>query len=541
MPSCEKHRHRYTTSLTYTPQMAVCYLGCDDALAHRIQNFPTFQTQEVVEVRFPITASKLEIDYLVIGPNVGKLDHLAATISDWNIPPVALFILPEDSYEAERETLLHHPRCGRSIFLCKNTEEQISEGLAEIHAFYEKRASLKIDHSVSGNYNINNISPRWLFLTLMEHLDEYIYFKDADSRFLAVSRYLTENCGMTEPSEVIGKTDFELFDSAHAKEAFNDERDIATGTLKELYKEEAVEKDGKTIWVASRKLPLRTRSNYLAGSFGLSRDITEEKELHEKLEENHERMQSELLLARNLQSTLMRQNVPVFESTSGHTQLEMANKYIPSFHLSGDFYSVTKTENGGASILVADVMGHGVRAAMVTAMIQIAVQQLQPYANQPAEFMNRLNDVIHRTMQPIGQTIFATAVYCYIDLDQKELTYVQAGARHGVYVPANNSENAAIFSDASMRPALGLIPATEYTETSQSLKSGDELILYTDGVIEAAMGEEEYSEARLIDFLAEHRRKDLHEMLDTLIESVHTFTHSPDLDDDVCLIGMRIG
>lgn len=521
--------------------MAICYLGCNGALAHSIHNFPTFLTQEIIEVHFPITASELKIDLLIIGPTVGKLAHLAATISDWNIPPVALFILPEENYDEEREKLLHHPRVGRSIFLCKNTESQISEGFAAIHAFYEKRASLPLDHSVSGNYSINNISPRWLFQTLMEHLDEYIYFKDADSRFLAVSRYMAESCNKSEPSDVIGQTDFDNFDSAHAQEAFNDERDIATGKLKELYKEEAVEKNGKTIWVASRKLPLCTRSNYLAGSFGLSRDITEEKELHKKLEENHERMQSELLLARNLQSTLMRQNMPVFQNADGHTQLELANKYIPSFHLSGDFYSVIKTEDGGASILVADVMGHGVRAAMVTAMIQIAVQQLQPYANQPAEFMNRLNNMMHRTMQPIGQTIFATAVYCYIDLEDKKLTYVQAGARHGVYVPANDSQGAAIFPCKSMRPALGLIPGTEYVETFQNLKPNDEIILYTDGVIEAAMGEEEYSEARLINFLAEHRRKHLADMLDSLIESVQTFTNSTDLGDDVCLIGMRIG
>lgn len=92
-----------------------------------------------------------------------------------------------------------------------------------------------------------------------------------------------------------------------------------------------------------------------------------------------------------------------------------------------------------------------------------------------------------------------------------------------------------------MRPALGLIPGVEYTETSQSINTADEIILYSDGVIEAAMGEEEFSEARLIDFLAKHQRVDLNEMLDSLIESVQSFTQSTDLDDDVCLIGMRIG
>ena len=64
---------------------------------------------------------------------------------------------------------------------------------------------------------------------MMEHLDEYIYFKDNNSRFLAVSRYLVESCGKSDPSEIIGQTDFEFFDAEHAQEAYDDERKIATG------------------------------------------------------------------------------------------------------------------------------------------------------------------------------------------------------------------------------------------------------------------------------------------------------------------------
>ncbi|MGJ8641687.1 MAG: SpoIIE family protein phosphatase [Opitutaceae bacterium] len=496
--------------------------------------------QKVVEVQFPITASKLKIDYLIVGPSVGKLTYLAATISDWKIPPVALFILTEDHYQTEHEKLLHHPRVGRSIFLCKDTEHHIAAGLAEVYSFYEKRESLPLDHSVSGTYNTNNISPRWLFQTMMEHLDEYIYFKDADSRFLAVSRYFAESCGKEKPADVLGLTDFELFDQTHAGEAFSDERKIATGELQELSKEEAVIKDGKTVWVASRKLPLRTRSNYLAGSFGLSRDVTDEKMLHQKLEENHERMHAELKLARNLQSTLMQKEMPVFTNKNGDAALEIATKYIPSFHLSGDFFSINQTACGGAAILIADVMGHGVRAAMVTAMIEIAVQQLQSYASQPAIFMSRLNEIMKRTMQTAGQTIFATAAYCYINLDDQELTYSQAGAKHGIYVPKDTEKRASVLNNKSVNPALGLIPDIEYTEERMHIAKGDEIILYTDGIIEAALGDEEYSEARMLDLLTNHRRDTLPTMLDALLESVHQFTHSDDLDDDVCLIGLRL-
>lgn len=520
--------------------MAICYIGCDEALIHQLRNFPTFQEEALLEVHFPVSGSDRQIELLIAGPEVKRHTRLAATISDWNVPPAALFVLPEDSYEERSEYLSHHPRVGRTIFFCRNTPADIQAGLEQAYAFYKKRASLKINNTTSGNFSTNNISPRWLFQTMMENLDEYIYFKDSDSRFLAVSQYLVNKCGKDSPDEVLGLRDFDLFDETHAQEAYADERQIATGGLEELYKEEKILKGEKLVWVASRKLPLHTRSNYLAGSFGLSRDISEAKDLHEKLEKNHERMQAELLLARNLQETLIQQRIPAFVDTKGAQTLEIATKYIPSFHLSGDFCSIMKCGDHGAAVLVADVMGHGVRAAMVTAMIQIAVHQLSDCASQPAEFMARLNDMMQHTIQPSGQPIFATAAYSVIDIEAKQLTYVQAGARHGIHVPADPSKPATCFSDAEIGPALGLLADTQYAQACIPLESEDEIILYTDGIVEAAIGDEEYSEARLTDFLMQHRRDQLPEMMDALLQSVQAFTHTKELEDDVCLIALRI-
>ncbi len=520
--------------------MAIYFLGCDEHLVLQIKKFPQFSGSTIEEIEFPITTTTLKIDLLIIGPKVINLIRLAATVSDWNIPPATLFILESHQYDNEAECLNHHPRVGRSIFFCSNTTESVSEGLKSTFNFFQKRNTLELDNTVSGDFNINNISPRWLFQTMMEHLDEYIYFKDQDSRFLAVSKYLVESCGKSHPDEILGLRDFDIFDETHAKDAYKDEQKIATGELNELSKEERILKGDKHAWVVSRKLPFYTRSNYLAGTFGLSREITKEKILHQELEKNNEKMHSELVMARNLQSTLMQQAAPVFQNEKGKDQLEIASKYIPSFHLSGDFYSIIKTAEGGLAILIADVMGHGVRAAMVTAMIQIAVQQLNEYASQPRTFMTKLNAMMQKTIQPSGQTLFTTAAYMYLDLDKKKLTYVQAGATHGVFVPSNENHKAELFEKSSISPALGLLEGTDYPETTMEMAAGDEIVLYTDGIIEAAMGDEEYSEKRLIKFLADHHRDHLDEMMESLLSSVQEFTHTEELEDDVCLITIRL-
>ncbi len=520
--------------------MSICYIGCNPSQVNILLALPEFSGNPPCEVNFPLTASDQLIDVLIAGTGVPNLTVLAASISDWNSPPAALFILPESGYASAVEHLHHHPRVGRSIFFCKDTPVAIQNGLGDVLRFFNKRKSLDLDNSVSGNYTSNNVSPRWLFQLMMEKLDEYIYFKDKDSRFLAVSRYLTVNCKKDSPEEILGLTDFEFFDRTHAEEAFSDERKIATGQFKDLYKEEKILKDGKIRWVASRKLPLHTRSKHLAGSFGLSRDITDEKEMQQRLEQNHERMQAELLLAKNLQKTLIQQSFPAFTTSSSGESLQIATRYVPSFHLSGDFFYVFKTGSNCAAVLLADVMGHGVRSAMVTAMIQIAVQELHAYADQPIEFMNHLNDMLHRSMQSTDQTIFATAVYCHLDLESKLLKYIQAGASHGILLQGDHRANPTEFDATSICPALGLIPQTEYLESSVQLASGDKVVLFTDGIVEAASGNEIFGEMRLKEFLLNNRQTLLPRLMDDLIGSVQSFTQNKDFEDDVCLVGLNL-
>ncbi|HAV13861.1 MAG TPA: hypothetical protein DCX06_10290 [Opitutae bacterium] len=520
--------------------MAICHLACDESQQRLIQDCALFHESDIREIELPITGQTVEIDLLIAGSGITNFIDLAATISDWNIPPATLFIIKDEVYADLSNRLHYHPRIGRSIFHCRaSSTTAILEGLKACHQFYTERSKIAFVNSASGHYTTNNISPRWLFQTLMEHLDEYIYFKDTDSKFLAVSRYLTESCGKKSPSEILGLRDFDLFDSAHSKEAYQDERKIALGEIHELYKEEKVIHNGHVTWVATRKLPLHTRSNYLAGSFGLSRDITKSKDLHDKLEEAHERMHSELLLARKMQESSMQQSIPLFNASSGSSKLEIATHYRPSFHLSGDFYSISKAEDGNAMILIADVMGHGVRAAMVTAMIQLAVQQLSDLSNQPSLYMARLNEMLHHTIQSAGQILFATAAYCYIDLNNNQLSYVQAGGNHGLHL-SKAKHRCNKFNGTTIAPALGLLPNSEYISNEIDLNPGDEIILYTDGIIEASNGRSDFGERSLQDFFTNNQIDQLDDKMDRLLSSLEQFTGSKQLEDDLCLIGLRI-
>jgi two-component system sensor histidine kinase/response regulator len=139
------------------------------------------------------------------------------------------------------------------------------------------------------------LDDRYLLDTLMEQTSDQIYFKDNQSRFVRISRGLADRLGLAEPSEAIGKTDFDFFSGEHAHEAFADEqRLLQTGEALIGIEERETWVDGRVAWVSTTKVPLRGRDGQLIGLFGISRDITEKKLAVERLAE-----QAELLAGQN--------------------------------------------------------------------------------------------------------------------------------------------------------------------------------------------------------------------------------------------------
>ncbi len=121
---------------------------------------------------------------------------------------------------------------------------------------------------------------------LMDSIPDNIYFKDGESRFVRVSKSLLEKFGIDDPSQVLGKTDFDFFTEEHAREAFEDEqRVIRTGQAIVGIEEKETWPDGSVTWVRTSKLPLRDQDGRIVGTFGISSDITARKRAEQALAE----------------------------------------------------------------------------------------------------------------------------------------------------------------------------------------------------------------------------------------------------------------
>jgi len=122
-----------------------------------------------------------------------------------------------------------------------------------------------------------------LMSILMNSVPDHIYFKDLKSRFIRVNLTQTRKFGLTDPAQVEGKTDFDFFSEEHAKQAYDDEQKIIS-TGQTLNKEERETwPDRSDTWVSTTKVPLRDSEGNIAGTFGISRDITRRKKAEQEL------------------------------------------------------------------------------------------------------------------------------------------------------------------------------------------------------------------------------------------------------------------
>jgi len=129
-----------------------------------------------------------------------------------------------------------------------------------------------------------------LFNILMDNIPDKIYFKDLNSKFVKVSRSKAIKSGFKNPEEMVGLSDFDIFGQEHAQQAFKDEQlIIQTGKPKINIEEKEDWLDGRITWASTTKLPLYDSNGKIIGTFGITRDITERKEMDKALQESEER------------------------------------------------------------------------------------------------------------------------------------------------------------------------------------------------------------------------------------------------------------
>jgi len=198
--------------------------------------------------------------------------------------------------------------------------------------------------------------------------------------------------------------------------------------------------------------------------------------------------------------------------------LDVATRYLPASSVAGDFYDFLNANGRGVGILVADVAGHGVPAALVASMVKVALSAQAAHARDPAAVLDGMN----RIFSGHGIKTFITAGYVYLDTRSRAMRY--AGAGHPPLLLWRGRERRVhAFRENGM--VLGPFQEVTYANAECALEPGDRLVLYTDGITEApnAAGEL-FGEERLGRALLAHAGLPAGEFADALLEEVSSWS-----------------
>ena len=395
-----------------------------------------------------------------------------------------------------------------------------------------------------------------LYHSLVETMPQHVFRKDLQGRFTFANQQYCKhyNCKL---EDILGKTDFDFFPKELAEKYQKDDRRVMeTGQTYEIIEEHQPVGQEKTI-IQVVKTPLYSADRKIIGLQGIFWDITAQKIAEERIRRANTElarsreelrtknliMEENLHTAREIQLAMLPQQYPAFPRNAppGKSAFQFVHRYQPAETVSGDFFSVSALSDDEVGVFICDVAGHGVRAALVTAMIRALGEELKPLAHDPGMFLRKLNSDLCIILKTTGSPMLTTAFYLVANWRTGQMRFANAGHPKPLLVrrSANRVEPLANATGKS-QPALGLFEDPPYQTSEATLAPGDLAMLFTDGLYEVqGQNEELYSQERLLLDVQKLLDKPAAQLFDELLKTIRAFSVGHKFDDDVCLVGME--
>jgi serine phosphatase RsbU (regulator of sigma subunit)/CheY-like chemotaxis protein len=261
------------------------------------------------------------------------------------------------------------------------------------------------------------------------------------------------------------------------------------------------------------------------------------------LREKNAEMEADLEMARELQAAFIPRHYPVFPSCSSPDQsaIQFCHRYTTTTELGGDFFDIHALSDTEAGVLVCDVMGHGVRAALVASILRGLTEELRPIAGTPGRFLTELNQSLHTILKQSPTQMFATAFYLVVDLKKGELRSACAGHPAALHVRRTTGSVEPLTTDAGTGPALGIFDTASYAEVRTPLSAQDMVMIFTDGLYEVECADGSFFDKEalraVVAGLAGHPTPKL---FDDMLADIRQKAAAGEFDDDMCVVGVDI-
>jgi sigma-B regulation protein RsbU (phosphoserine phosphatase) len=242
-----------------------------------------------------------------------------------------------------------------------------------------------------------------------------------------------------------------------------------------------------------------------------------------------ERMLKELEIAKEIQQSFLPESAPVLPG------FDLEGYNLPALEVGGDFYDFIPLDADHYGLVIADVSGKGVPAALFMALSRTLIRASASSIDDPASSIREANRYI---FQDSKTSMFVTLFYTILGCKAKTLTFVNAGHNPPIHIQASSGQVMLLNAKGI---ALGVVDEITLESVKITLQSGDLVVLYTDGVTEATNEQdEEFGEERLIHCLETYKTRTSREIIDSIVQEVTAFAQNRPQFDDITIMVLKV-
>ncbi len=247
--------------------------------------------------------------------------------------------------------------------------------------------------------------------------------------------------------------------------------------------------------------------------------------LVEKLREK-ERLDKELEIARVIQKSLFPQERPSIEG------VDIYGTCFPAYEVGGDYYDFFSTSTDTLDFIIADVSGHGVASSLIMVMLRTLVRSLSQQERSIKEVVSKINEFLYEELEKSG--LFITLFYGRFDIKNARIKYVRAGHNPPILI---KKEKHFFLKDGDI--ILGMFKDVDFKEYEVGFEKGDVLILYTDGLVDVGIGEEDHLK-KIVDAVKLNMEgSTAKEIVEKIIKMCSPRLRKEYQRDDITVVGMK--
>jgi len=257
--------------------------------------------------------------------------------------------------------------------------------------------------------------------------------------------------------------------------------------------------------------------------------------LNRELRTRNQELEMGMAMARRLQEALLPQSYPQVENVS------FAHAYAPSEDIGGDVFQITGLDDGGGAIVLADVSGHGVRAALITSIVKTVLDYIDFNDKSPGDVLGDFNSRFRSVLGPLTPQIYATMCVMFVNGKERKLTIANAGHPRPLLISKERMSAEPVMDFDDGGPAIGFISNPTYPECQRKLRAGDIVLAFTDGLYEVLNEKGEmYGLDRLGAFAAANAHLIPRDLIQKTITETEQFMGTPSRTDDLCVVSVEI-